>query len=350
MDRYHLSWLMVGKPKDIVRGRPMTPDEEAAYVREVAEEKTAALRMSLDAVERQGMPFVGEERGMAPGQGMGTTPREQRHVTDATTTEGTTLAVGGARRVPAPDPIARDYILLALRLDQHIPGLVDGYFGPADLKAQVDIEQLRAPGPARATTRRRSSDGSPAEVAEPDRRDWLAAQLVALGTQAAALAGDDAAVPRPRRRAASPGRRCDATTRFRRGRGRARRAPPGRRSRSPTGSAAWDAALRDPGRSPARRRRLARRRGSARGRRDLFGLPDGEDLRVWLVTNQPWSGYNWYDGGRRSRVDSTRTCRSGRPTSSTRSPTRPTPATTSSTPGRRPTWSIGSAGSRRRSC
>ena len=35
----------------------------------------------------------------------------------------------------------------------------------------------------------------------------------------------------------------------------------------------------------------------------LFGLPDGEDLRVSLVTGQPWSGYNWFDGGRRSRVD-----------------------------------------------
>ena len=77
MDRYHLSWLMVGKPKDIVRGRPMTPAEEAAYVREVAEAKTSALRMSLDAVERQGMPFVGEERGMAPGQGMGSVPGER---------------------------------------------------------------------------------------------------------------------------------------------------------------------------------------------------------------------------------------------------------------------------------
>jgi hypothetical protein len=77
MDRYHLSWLMVGKPKQIVRGRPMTPAEESAYVREVADAKTAALRMSLDAVERQGMPFVGEERGMAPGQGMGTLPRER---------------------------------------------------------------------------------------------------------------------------------------------------------------------------------------------------------------------------------------------------------------------------------
>jgi hypothetical protein len=66
MDRYHLAWLMVGKPKGIVRGRPMTGDEEAAYVREVAEQKTAALRMSLDAVERQGMPFVGESGGVGP--------------------------------------------------------------------------------------------------------------------------------------------------------------------------------------------------------------------------------------------------------------------------------------------
>ena len=63
MDRYHLAWLMVGKPKGIVRGRPMEADEEAAYVREVATQKTAALRMSLDAVDRQHMPFVGETGG-----------------------------------------------------------------------------------------------------------------------------------------------------------------------------------------------------------------------------------------------------------------------------------------------
>jgi hypothetical protein len=62
MDRYHLSWLQVGRPKAIVRGRPMTPDEEEAYVREVATAKTAVLRMSLDAVARLGMPFVGESQ------------------------------------------------------------------------------------------------------------------------------------------------------------------------------------------------------------------------------------------------------------------------------------------------
>ena len=74
MDRYHLAWLMVGKPKGIVRGRAMTPDEEAAYVREVAEQKTAALRMSLDAVERQGMPFVGESGGVGSASSPGSGP------------------------------------------------------------------------------------------------------------------------------------------------------------------------------------------------------------------------------------------------------------------------------------
>jgi hypothetical protein len=71
MDRYHLAWLSVGKPKAIVRGRPMTPDEEADYVREVARQKSAALLMSLDAVERQGMPFRGESGGVGAGLGEG---------------------------------------------------------------------------------------------------------------------------------------------------------------------------------------------------------------------------------------------------------------------------------------
>ncbi len=63
MDRYHLSWLQVGRPTSIVRGRPLRDDEADAYVREVAVAKTAVLRMSLDAVGRLRMPFVGESAG-----------------------------------------------------------------------------------------------------------------------------------------------------------------------------------------------------------------------------------------------------------------------------------------------
>jgi hypothetical protein len=96
---------------------------------------------------------------------------------------GRTPAVGGTRDVPLPDPVARDNLLLALRLDQHLPGMVDGYHGPADLKAAVDMEQRRSP-------ERLADDASalrgrlPGEVPEPDRRQWLDLQLVAIETLA----------------------------------------------------------------------------------------------------------------------------------------------------------------------
>ena len=209
-------------------------------------------------------------------------------------------AVGGTRTVPAPDPIARDYILLALRLDQHIPGLVDGYFGPADLKATVDMAQLRAPARLRADAAA-LRDRLPAEVTEPDRRAWLDLQLVALETQAAALAGD----PLPylehvtRCFAYAPPRIPDA--RFEAAAATIDGLLPGDAPLADRLSA-WDARfVIDVDRLPAVVEWLVGRfRATAA---DAFGLPDGEDLRVSLVTGQPWSAYNWFDGGRRSRID-----------------------------------------------
>src|SRR3954453_12895906 len=83
-----------------------------------------------------------------------------------------TPALGGTRDVPAPDPIARDYLLLALRLDQHIAGLLDGYSGPAALKARVDIEPLRRPADLAAEAASLRSRVA-TEACDEDRRDWL---------------------------------------------------------------------------------------------------------------------------------------------------------------------------------
>jgi hypothetical protein len=199
-----------------------------------------------------------------------------------------------------PDALARDYLLLALRMDQHMPGTVDGYFGPADLKAQVDMEQLRPLG-------RLADDAAdlrgrlPAEAAEPDRRHWLDLQLTAVEALARTHAGE--AIPY-----LELVTRCFAST-------------PRRRSadRFEAAAAGLDALL--PGDGPIHQRLAAedaawtippdrvqgvvealvpryRTRAAAQ-----FGLPDGEDLKVSLVRNQPWTGYNWYDGGYRSRVD-----------------------------------------------
>jgi hypothetical protein len=209
-------------------------------------------------------------------------------------------AVGGTRTVPAPDAVAHDYILLGLRLDQRIPGLVDGYFGPADLKATVDIEQLTPVARLRddaVSLRARL----PAEVADPARRAWLDAQLVALEAHAAALAGEPLPYLEHVARCFGyvPPRRADAE--FEAAAARLDELLPGD---GPLAERVerWDrrfeiAIDRLPGVIDAL---VARFRIRAA---DLFGLPEGEDLRVSLVDGQPWSGYNWYDGGLRSRVD-----------------------------------------------
>ncbi len=209
-------------------------------------------------------------------------------------------AVGGGRTVPPPDPIARDYLLLALRLDQHVPGLVDGYFGPASLKAEIDLEQGRSPGRLRD-----DAAGLLARVAaelEPgDRRTWLTAQLRALERQAAELAGERLPYVEHVARCFdwAPERRDDATF----------------------DHAAAELDMLLPGPGPVADRLVAFDAeleipfdrlsevvdwlvpGFRERARPLFGLPEGEDLRVTLVRDQPWSGYDWYDGGLRSRVD-----------------------------------------------
>jgi hypothetical protein len=209
-------------------------------------------------------------------------------------------AVGGTRQVPAPDPVTADYLRLALRLDQHVPGLVDGYFGPAALKAEVDIAQLRAPARLRddaAALRGRVA----AEVDDRDRRDWLDAQLVALETQAAGLAGGSLPYLEfvGRCFAYTPPRRDDAA--FELAAARIDALLPGG---GPLDERleAWDAAFEIAvDRLPAVIDWLVER---FRARADAtFGLPEGESLRVSLVRDRPWSGYEWYDGGRRSRVE-----------------------------------------------
>ena len=212
----------------------------------------------------------------------------------------TVLAVGGERRVPAPDPVARDYLLLALRLDQRLPGLVDGYFGPADLKAQVDMEQLAAPAAlvAAAAGLLGRLDG---EVDDPARRAWLRVQLAALETHARVLAGERPTYLELVRRCfdAEPVRHGEAA--FAAVTAELERLVPGPAALRDR-LAGWDARMV----VPAERLSgildwlvgVVRERSVA-----LFGAPDGESLRVSLVTGQPWSAYNWYEGGRRSRVD-----------------------------------------------
>jgi hypothetical protein len=211
-----------------------------------------------------------------------------------------TAAMGGVREVPVPDPVARDYLLLALRLDQHLPGTVDSYVGPADLKAQVDMEQLR-PAARLADDAAELRERVSSDVGAPDRRGWLELQLVAIETLARVQAGERlgyleqvercfAHVPTPTSEAELDrvARELDLLV-------------PG------PGSLADRLAAEDrrwavgTDRLPSVAARVVDRH--RRRAHELFEVPAGEALELSFVRGQPWSAYTWFEGGLRSRVD-----------------------------------------------
>lgn len=209
-------------------------------------------------------------------------------------------AMGGDRTVPEPDGIAHEVLLLALRLDQRDPGILDSYTGPADLKAAVDVEQ--PPSLARLRDDARSLlDRVGAAVPDPSRRDWIAGQLEAMLARLAVLDGESVPYLEQVRRsfAVEPRPRGDAY--FDAAAGELERLAPGD---GPLDErlAAWDERITIP---PERvREAVDLVVGALRDRAAAtFGVPQDERVRVGLVRDQPWSGYHWFDGGGRSRVD-----------------------------------------------
>jgi hypothetical protein len=183
------------------------------------------------------------------------------------------------------------YLELGLRLGRHVDGLVDSYYGPAELKEQIDAEDLV---PAETL----AEDASSLETALPD--GWLRDQVHGLSTYARVLAGEQISYSdeveacygvRPTRwdedvyRAAHE--QLDALL------------PPGgslleRRE-------AWRRAHLMPAEKllPVLEDVLAELRRRTDG---LFGLVAGEELFVEEVHDEPWWAFNYYLGGLRSRV------------------------------------------------
>ena len=199
-----------------------------------------------------------------------------------------------------PDDAARGYVRLALRLDRHLPGTVDGYYGPAEIRAAVDAEGL-VPAAALVAEAVSLRQRIAAEIPEPDRRHWLDVQLAALETLARTAAGETLPYLETLRRcfAYSPTRRPEA--RFDAAARVLDDLLPGDDAlvdRLDAEDAGW---IVPPDRVRAVVDLLVagfRDRAGA-----MVGLPAHDELEVRLVRDQPWSGYNWYHGGYRSTVD-----------------------------------------------
>jgi hypothetical protein len=195
------------------------------------------------------------------------------------------------------------YLELGLRLGRHVDGLVDAYYGPPEPAARIAAEDIRAPEALVDTAARLVADldaGVGGADLEPGRRRWLRAQVVGLHTSARKLAGESIAyadeveacygvrpAPIPEDEVAAAHRALDE-------------ALPGVGALAER-YVAWREAHAVPtDRLEPAIRSVADDLGE-RTRR-LFGLPEGEHVEWELVTDRPWSGFNYYLGGYRSRV------------------------------------------------
>ena len=202
-----------------------------------------------------------------------------------------------------PDRLIREYLLLGLRFDRIEEGYVDSFTGDVSLRRQVAGEPAPEPAALAAQARRllaelpqvpRSGDFS------DQRADFIAAHLRALAFSARKFAGErvgfvdevrhyfDVDISRGDEEAyraahvridevlGGSGPLAERMETVR----RADELPPERLQEA---IAAFSSALRDVVRA-------------------TYPLPDAETVVYEVVTDKPWSGFNYYEGDYRSRV------------------------------------------------
>ena len=199
------------------------------------------------------------------------------------------------------DQLARQYLEIALALGEWQAGLVDAYYGPKQEAATAKTLAGNRDGAAGIAHMARALRSVLWEEPDPQRRLWLDGQLTALETIARRLGGEE--MDYLDEVESCFGARPTAT--------------------APEAYAAAHRALDEllpsgpdlRSRVEARGERLTIPKERLAGIADwliaqlradsgsVFASPAGERLEVSLVTDQPWSAYNWYDGNLSSRVE-----------------------------------------------
>ncbi len=201
---------------------------------------------------------------------------------------------------PELDPLSRAYVLLAFGIERHVPGYVDAYVGPDTLRDEALTGE--PPEPARLLDAARALAVGVAETAGSETRvGYLTAQVAAMIVTCRRLAGERLAYRDEVRSCfdVEPERTPDETFQ--------------------EAIAELDALL--PGEGPVAERMIAWRRRFEvtpeaaqrlidvivpeirRRTAAIVELPAGEAVEFRFVTDQPWSGYNWYLGDAHSRVE-----------------------------------------------
>lgn len=193
----------------------------------------------------------------------------------------------------AIDDVSRKYLIAGLRLGKDIEGFVDSYYGPADLPsiaAGVD--------PGRALN---ELDSAISGVDDTLRRAYLQSQASALKMAARVASGESVGYREQVAESFDIEPEWTDESVFQSAHDILDRLLPGsgslaeRRAQYRQGfelQAENILPIAEPLLAELRRRTL-----------EIVELPEGESVALQLVTNQPWSGYNWYLGNVASRID-----------------------------------------------
>jgi hypothetical protein len=182
------------------------------------------------------------------------------------------------------------YIQLAYGIDHHFPGYIDAYFGPAELK-NIEKQSLVKWLEAARALREDATDASP----------WLQTQLAAMQTLLAKLSGQPVSYLNEVRQVYDIEPSHVDEAQFEKAHTRLHELLEGKgsvferlesfRKRFVVPAETLPTVI-DHISSEFRERTKKR-----------FELPAEETFSLELVNNKPWGGYNWYEGGYRSRID-----------------------------------------------
>jgi hypothetical protein len=210
---------------------------------------------------------------------------------------------------PGLDAIADDYVLLQLTIGEKDPGYVDAYYGPQDVKTRAAAEapgQSLADLSARAwALRNRTKIYTLPFVAAPDletrRARFLSAQLMAAITRLRMLQGEKLSFEDEAEGLFGVRPELPPLASFDPVIARIEQLAPGE-------GPLWQRidALQRKFDIPAERLKAVMDAGIAECRRrsaEHIALPAEERFELALVTDKPWSGYNYYQGNYHSKIE-----------------------------------------------
>ncbi len=202
------------------------------------------------------------------------------------------------------DPIAENYVRLSLEIGEHEPGYIDAYYGPKAWAQQAKASPRPLPELRTATEallgQLSGVDEARLAPLEVKRKRLLAAQLVAARTRLAMLAGEsldfdaEAEGLYALRPALKPLSAYDPVLQQ-------------LETLFPGAGPLWQRvdAFASSTAIPAKKLQAVMHASIAECKRRTLqhiSLPADEKFALELVTKQPWSGYNWYQGNATSLI------------------------------------------------